>query len=57
MTVDLLAAAEFMAGYARVLDRRRFELLERDNDYRAGPCPPTSAHARGFRHTSQRQWA
>ncbi|MBP2325188.1 hypothetical protein JOF56_005573 [Kibdelosporangium banguiense] len=27
MTVDLAAAASFMAGHARVLDRRRFELL------------------------------
>ena len=28
MTIDLAAAADFMAGHARVLDRRRFELLE-----------------------------
>ena len=27
MTIDLSAAADFMATHARVLDRRRFELL------------------------------
>jgi hypothetical protein len=28
MTIDLAAAADFMAAHARVLDRRRFELME-----------------------------
>jgi hypothetical protein len=32
MTVDLAAAADFMAGHARVLDRRRFDRLFRDGD-------------------------
>ena len=32
MTVDLAAAADFLAGSARVLDRRRFELLFGDGD-------------------------
>src|SRR4051812_8622699 len=31
-TVDLLAAAEFLAGSGRVLDRRRFDLLFADGD-------------------------
>src|SRR3954462_298054 len=31
-TVDLLAAADFLAGSARVLDRRRFDLLFGDGD-------------------------
>ena len=32
MTIDLAAASAFMAGHARVLDRRRFELLLGDGD-------------------------
>src|SRR5690349_23570171 len=32
MTVDLGAAADFLAGNARVLDRRRFDLLFGDGD-------------------------
>src|SRR4051794_34002985 len=32
MTVDLAAAADFLAGAARVLDRRRFDLLFGDGD-------------------------
>jgi hypothetical protein len=32
MTVDLAAAADFMAAHARVLDRRRFDHLFRDGD-------------------------
>jgi hypothetical protein len=32
MTVDIPAAADFMATHARVLDRRRFELLVGDGD-------------------------
>jgi hypothetical protein len=32
MTVDLSAAADFLAGSARVLDRRRFDLLFGDGD-------------------------
>jgi hypothetical protein len=32
MTVDLAAAADFLAGSARVLDRRRFDLLFGDGD-------------------------
>jgi hypothetical protein len=36
MTIDLTAAADFMAGYARVLDRRRFELVTGQADNPAG---------------------
>ena len=32
MTIDLLAARDFMATHARVLDRRRFELLDGETD-------------------------
>jgi hypothetical protein len=32
MTIDLTAAREFMATHARVLDRRRFELLDGSAD-------------------------
>jgi hypothetical protein len=32
MTIDLLAARNFMATHARVLDRRRFELLDGETD-------------------------
>jgi hypothetical protein len=32
MTVDLLAARDFMATHARVLDRRRFDLLDGETD-------------------------
>ena len=45
MTVDLAAAAEFMASSARVLDRRRFDLLFRD-----GPVEPVLAAVDGYRN-------
>jgi hypothetical protein len=32
MTVDLAAAADFLAGFARLLDRRRFDVLFRGGD-------------------------
>jgi hypothetical protein len=32
MTIDLSAATDFMATHARVLDRRRFELLNGQRD-------------------------
>lgn len=39
MNIDLSAAASFMAGHARVLDRRRFHLLMGDGD----PAPALTA--------------
>jgi hypothetical protein len=45
MTVDLAAAADFLAGSARVLDRRRFDLLFGDG----GPEPVLAA-ADGYRN-------
>src|SRR5262245_19223458 len=36
MTIDIRAATEFMAGHARVLDRRRFEHLQGETDNGAG---------------------
>jgi hypothetical protein len=42
MTIDLLAAPDFMATHARLLDRRRFELL-------AGRRTPTLSPSRGLR--------
>src|SRR3954452_5690252 len=39
MTVDLAAAADFLAGAARVLDRRRFDLLFGEG----GPVPVLAA--------------
>ena len=32
MTIESLAARDFMATHARVLDRRRFELLDGETD-------------------------
>ena len=45
MTVDLSAAADFLAGSARVLDRRRFDLLFGD-----GAVGPVLAAVDGFRN-------
>ena len=36
MTVEVSSAADFMAGHARVLDRRRFELLRGPTDNASG---------------------
>jgi hypothetical protein len=44
MSVDLAAAAEFLAGSARVLDRRRFDLLFGD-----GAVDPVLAAVEGYR--------
>jgi hypothetical protein len=43
MTIDLSAARDFMAGHARVLDRRRFELLGGESDP-AGALAALDAH-------------
>ena len=45
MSVDLAAAADFLAGSARVLDRRRFELL-----VGGGPAEPVLAAVDGYRN-------
>ena len=45
MTVDLSAAADFLAGSARVLDRRRFDLLVGD-----GGVEPVLAAVDGYRN-------
>ena len=45
MTVDLTAAAGFLAGSARVLDRRRFDLLFGD-----GTPGPVLAAVDGYRN-------
>jgi len=45
MTVDLAAAADFLAGAARVLDRRRFDLL-----FGAGDVPSVLAAVDGYRN-------
>jgi hypothetical protein len=45
MTVDLVAAARFLAGSARVLDRRRFGLL-----FGAGGSEPVLAAVDGYRN-------
>jgi hypothetical protein len=45
MTVDLAAAADFLAGSARVLDRRRFDLLFGD-----GGVAPVLAAVDGYRN-------
>ncbi len=45
MTVDLAAAADFLAGSARVLDRRRFDLLFGD-----GAVEPVLAAVDGYRN-------
>ncbi|WP_104524160.1 hypothetical protein [Blastococcus atacamensis] len=46
MTVDVAAAAEFLASSARVLDRRRFELL-----FGGGEPAPVLAALDGYRNT------
>jgi hypothetical protein len=45
MTVDLTAAADFMAGTARVLDRRRFDLL-----FAGGEIAPVLSAVDGYRN-------
>ena len=45
MTVDLAAAADFLAGSARLLDRRRFDVLFADGD-----TGPLLAAADGYRN-------
>jgi hypothetical protein len=45
MTVDLAAAADFLAGSARVLDRRRFDLIFGD-----GAVAPVLAAVDGYRN-------
>jgi hypothetical protein len=45
MTVDLAAAADFLAGSARVLDRRRFDLIFGDGD-----VAPVLAAVDGYRN-------
>jgi hypothetical protein len=44
MTIDLSAAADFMAGHARVLDRRRFELLQAETDNASGVLAALDAY-------------
>ena len=44
MTVDLSAAADFLAGSARVLDRRRFDLLFAGGDAEPRCSPPSTAY-------------
>ena len=44
MTVDGAAAADFMAGHARVLDRRRFELLQGETDNASGVLAALDAY-------------
>src|SRR3954449_11994442 len=46
MTVDLPAAAEFLAGSARVLDRRRFDLL-----FGSGDAGAVLAAVDGYRNS------
>jgi hypothetical protein len=46
MTVDLAAAADFLAGSARVLDRRRFDVLFADGD-----VDPLLAAVEGYRNS------
>jgi hypothetical protein len=45
MTVDLAAAADFLAGSARLLDRRRFDVL-----FRAGDVGPLLGAVEGYRN-------
>jgi hypothetical protein len=47
MTVDLDAAARFMAAHARVLDRRRFGVLLGNGDA-AGPRPSVRCRSCGY---------
>jgi hypothetical protein len=44
MTIDLSAAADFMACHARVLDRRRFELLHGETDNASGVLAALDAY-------------
>ena len=44
MTVDASAAATFMAGHARTLDRRRFELLQGETDNASGVLAALDAY-------------
>lgn len=44
MSIDLDAARDFMAGHARVLDRRRFALLAGDTDDPAGALAALDAY-------------
>ena len=44
MTVEASSAADFMAGHARVLDRRRFELLQGETDNAAGVLAALDAY-------------
>jgi hypothetical protein len=44
MTIDLTAAADFMAGHARHLDRRRFELVTGHADNLAGALAALGAY-------------
>jgi hypothetical protein len=46
MTVDLAAAADFMAAHARILDRRRFDLL-----FAGGAPEPVLAAVDGYRNS------
>ena len=44
MTVEVSSAADFMAGHARVLDRRRFELLRGQTDNASGVLAALDAY-------------
>src|SRR6185503_2065953 len=44
MTVEVSSAADFMAGHARVLDRRRFELLQGETDNASGALAALDAY-------------
>jgi hypothetical protein len=44
MTIDLTAAADFMAGHARTLDRRRFELMRGETDNASGVLAALDAY-------------
>jgi len=44
MTIDLTAATDFMAGHARTLDRRRFELLRGETDNASGVLAALDAY-------------
>lgn len=44
MTIDLAAATDFMAGHARTLDRRRFELLRGETDNASGVLAALDAY-------------
>jgi hypothetical protein len=44
MTIDLTAATDFMAGHARTLDRRRFELMRGETDNASGVLAALDAY-------------